>query len=312
MWCLGFILLYVLVVLQAVVSNPVKKIAPDTRDIFGRKTSYEAPESLPDSISMYQHFAVLAQQSNCVHYDIGINVSDAKLLYAIGDSNYNQRMEIFYSKSLGIVVSWAGMNQSGIDSVLQATDLFLEDVDRDLYPHARKGAKMYSGFQNEYKRIADIALNKIHEFQDKYDEDRVALTGLSFGSAIAAAASLHVNANLKRGKLDRVVVFGLPRSGNQEWADSMDDALRGRFYYVVNGLDMVPRAPPRELGFQHPSGQIWINPSNSIHAKFYPGQENVNGANSEWGFSIPDHTGWYFDTHIASYWGNCPAKIGHH
>ena len=312
MWHLGFVVLCAILTLQAVVTKPVQKIAPDTRDIFGRKTSHEPPQPLPDSFTMYQHFAVLAQQSNCVNYRLGMNVSDAKLLYAIGDSNYNQRMEIFHSKSLGIVVSWAGMNQTGIDSVLQATDLFLEDVDRDLFPHVRKGAKMYSGFQNEYKRIADITLGKIHEFQDKYNEDRVSLTGLSFGSGIAAVASLHLNSNLKRGKLHRVMVFGLPRSGNQEWADSIDDALRGRFYYAVNGVDLVPRAPPRELGFQHPSGQIWINPSNSTHAKFYPGQENANGANSEWGFSIPDHTGWFFYTHIASYWQNCPARIGHH
>ncbi|WFD22442.1 hypothetical protein MEQU1_001113 [Malassezia equina] len=243
---------------------------------------------------MYQHYAVLAQQSNCVKYHIGQEVSDAKLLYAIGDSDYNQRMQNFHSKSLGIVVSWAGVNQTGINSVFQAADLFLEDVDRDLFPNARQGAKAFSGFQNEYKRVTDIVLKKVNEFQNKYNEDRVSLAGLSFGSGVAAVGSLHVNCNLKRGKLHRIVVFGLPRSGNQEWADSIDDALKDRFYYV------------------HPSGQIWINPSNSTHASFYPGQENFHGANSEWGFSIPNHTGWYFDTHIASYWENCPARFGHH
>lgn len=312
MWHLSFLLLCAFVAFQGIVAKPVQKIPPDTKDIFGRRTSHASPQPLPDSVDMYQHYAVLAQQSNCMKYHIGQEVSDAKLLYAIGDSDYNQRMEIFHSKSLGIVVSWAGMNQTGINSVLQAADLFLEDVDRDLFPNARQGAKAFSGFQNEYKRVADIVLDKVNEFQNKYDEDRVSLTGLSFGSGIAAVGSLHVNCNLKRGKLHRVVVFGLPRSGNQEWADSIDDALKDRFYYVVNGLDLVPRAPPRELGYQHPSGQIWINPSNSTHASFYPGQENVHGANSEWGFSIPDHTGWYFNTHIASYWENCPARIGHH
>lgn len=309
-WRLAGILFVVLVSLQAAVANPVEKIPPDSRDIFGRKTSHAHLQHVPDSVEMYQTYAALAQQSNCVDYEIGMNVADAKLLFAIGDSDYNQRMEIFHSKSLGIVVSWAGMNQSGINSLLQAADLFLDDVDRRLFPQARNDAKMYKGFQEEYKRMADTTLSKIHEFQEQYDEDRVSLTGLSFGAGIAAVAALHVNANLKRGKIHRVMVFGLPRTGNQQWADSIDDVLKGRFYYAVNGLDMVPRAPPREFGYQHPSGQIWIYPANSTSWAFYPGQENVNGANSVWGFSIPDHTGWYFGTHIASYWHNCPAKIG--
>lgn len=34
------------------------------------------------------------------------------------------------------------------------------------------------------------------------------------------------------------------------------------------------------MGFQHPSGQVWINPANTTNWAYYPGQENVHGADT--------------------------------
>ena len=69
----------------------------------------------------------------------------------------------------------------------------------------------------------------------------------------------------------------------------------------------------RELGFQHPSGQVWINPVNSDNWKFYPGQENHFGANTVdpiWTFD--DHHGYYFGTGVGHGPGTCPASVGTH
>lgn len=296
---------------QNVFSRPtISKVAPENIEFFGRVTSYQKPVKVPEPISMYQQFAGLAQQSNCFKTKINATIGDAQLLFSWGDDDKNQRMQIFRSKSLGIVTSWSGMNVTSLTSLLSAADLFLVDVDRKYFPRVKKGSKLYDGFQNAFKRAAPVLMKKIQYFQELYDEDRVSLTGLSFGAALADIALPYVKENLKRGHIHRVVVFGHPRIGNQEWADSLDTYAEGKFFYVVNGNDIVPHLPPREFGYQQPSGQIWINPSNSSNWKLYPGQENVHGANSMFGFSIKDHTGVYFRTEIGSFWGHCPATIG--
>lgn len=279
------------------------------RDLPGWPSSTASPVPVPDPVPMYQQFAALAQEPNCVNYKLNSSIGDAKLLYSLGDDNYNQRMQIFHSKSIGLVVSWAGMNQSSLISLLTAADLFLVDLDKSLYPDAPSGVKVFDGFQDAYKRIQAKLLHKLAEYQEEYNEDRVSLTGLSLGAAIAVVGSRHIETNLKRGGLYKTVVFGLPRSGNKEWANYLDKHLLGRLQYVVNGPDVVPHLPPRELGYQHSSGQIWINPANSTHWKMYPGQENVHGADSVVAFNIPDHTGVYFSTEIGSYFGHCPATV---
>lgn len=70
---------------------------------------------------------------------------------------------------------------------------------------------------------------------------------------------------------------GQPRDGNPVFANAVDSLLANKFSYVVNGRDFVPHLPPRIAGFQHPSGQVWINPANTTGWLFYPGQENVHG-----------------------------------
>jgi hypothetical protein len=70
---------------------------------------------------------------------------------------------------------------------------------------------------------------------------------------------------------------GLPRTGNPTFANAVDSILPKKFSYVVSGRDFVPHVPPRAAGFQHPSGQVWINPANTTNWKFYPGQENIYG-----------------------------------
>ncbi|KAL4403150.1 hypothetical protein ACI68E_000933 [Malassezia pachydermatis] len=303
--------LWVAVVAHLVHARAIGVMPPQVkRDLPGWPSSTAAPQPVPDPVSMYQQFAGLAQESNCVNYKINMTIGDAKLLYSWGDGDHDQRLQLFHSKSLGIVASWSGMNQSSLTSLLSAADLFLVDPNRDLFPMVLPGTKVFQGFQSAYERVASRLLEKLDYYQNMYDEDRVSFTGLSYGAALSALAVQHVDANLKRGSVYKTVVFGLPRIGNREWANSLDKHMKGRFYYVVNGPDLVPHMPPREWGYQQPSGQIWINPANSTHWKFYPGQENVHGADSVLAFNIPDHTGVYFNTEIASYWGHCPATIG--
>ena len=159
--------LSVIFFVQCVFAAPkgITKIAPENHDFFGRITSYAHPKDVPDPVPMYQQFAALAQQSNCHNYHINISVGDATLLYSWGDNDRNQRLQLFHSKSLGIVASWAGMNPTSINSILGAADVFLVDVDRRYFPHAEKGAKLYKGFQDAYKRVAPTFIKELQYYR---------------------------------------------------------------------------------------------------------------------------------------------------
>ena len=98
------------------------------------------------------------------------------------------------------------------------------------------------------------------------------------------------------------VVFGLPRVGNQQFADMVDaivsaDDIQLRasldhwllitnfataqlpgFTHVSNQDDPVPTVPPHDLSFQHPSGEVHITAISSDGSdatmEACPGQEN--------------------------------------
>ncbi|KAI3628913.1 hypothetical protein CBS14141_000616 [Malassezia furfur] len=284
------------------------KVAAETK-IFGAESSTAPPQDVPDTLHHYQQLAVMAQQVNCRHPQINKTFGDATLLFSWGNDDTNQRMHVFHSKSMGITFSWAGMNISSINSVLSAADIFFEDADKSLYPFAEPGTQLYSGFQDAYKRVAPIVEKKAKEYMERFNEDRVSFTGLSFGAALASLASTHMSHALTRGKVYKAVVFGLPRIGNQAWANTVDKALKGTFYYTVNGADPVSRLPPRVLGYQQPSGQLYIKPANSTQWKFYPGQENVHGSDADVGLDLQDHTGIYFSVPVGGVFGPCPAEI---
>lgn len=95
-------------------------------------------------------------------------------------------------------------------------------------------------------------------------------------------------------------VFGLPRGGNQGWADLVSSTLgasnssssftpnsnlnsgananTGAFTFITNQHDPVPSVPPQFLGYVHPAGEVHIEAvdaqGNATTVVACPGQEN--------------------------------------
>ena len=83
-------------------------------------------------------------------------------------------------------------------------------------------------------------------------------TGAAIGLLDAIYLPLHIP-NLTT----RFVGYGLPRVGNQHFADYVDAAVQGATLSAVthinNKKDDVPILPGRFLGFHHPSGEVHID-----------------------------------------------------
>lgn len=114
--------------------------------------------------------------------------------------------------------------------------------------------------------------------------------------------ALMLKMNLPSNIQMTATVFGLPRGGNQAFADMIDSMvgslfsfelrtkqnishlvlqLGDSFTFVTNQHDIVPTVPPRFLDFQHSQGEIHIQSSdaatgNATSVVSCPGQENSN------------------------------------
>ena len=306
-------LLYTLIAALAAVvfAKDAKMRHPEAWEKVKAATSFDKPSDIPGSWWRYSNLAGFAEQTYC-DSKIGQKVGDGSLLWKWGDGDTNQRVYLFNSSSSGLAVAWEGTNQTSLNSIINNLDLFLVDADKEIIPQALPGTKVFDGYQKAYKKAAPHVPKALQKYTKALNISKVTVTGDSLGAGIAMLGMFHLEHHVG---LDLALMFGPPRVGNPEYANTVDHVfLKGnRFLYAANFDDIVVHVPPRILGYQHPSGQIWINPANSTHWKYYPGQENVNGANSVWyrAVSIPDHTGIYFKTEIGgSELGKCPAEVG--
>lgn len=286
--------------------------AVPTKEHVNATSAHAHRRNLPEDWHLLGQAAGLSQQTYCFFQKYNQSVGDSELLYEYGDGNVKQRAAVFKSKSLGIAVAFEGTEPTSILSILHDANFELVNPDKELKTVFPQGVKVFKGFQEAYLDVASPILSKVKEYMAKYNESRVTVTGHSLGAAMALLASAHYAEELKQG-VYRAFAFGLPRTGNPAFANAIDSKVGGKFYYVVNGKDWVPHMVPRDWGFQHPSGQIWIYPASSTNWSFYPGQENVHGANSiqpKWTFD--DHHGNYFHTALGHGAGKCPAEVNTH
>jgi len=276
-------------------------------------TSHAAPQGLPVKVDDLQMAGAFAQQTYCVDQSIGTKVGDGEIVWTTGDGWVNQRATIILSKSFGLVISFQGTSPTDSKGWIEDFSFLKHYPDARIRSKLESGSLVETGFHAAYMGIADAVIGGIKEMTKKYNKHKITVVGHSLGAAIAEIAAVHIK-TVWDDMLDRAIVFGLPRVGNVHWANSVDKLMKGQFYYVFNGNDIVGHVPPRSFGYQHPSGQIWINPSSSSHWKFYPGQENINGQLSQLPSAdvVTTHIGSYFGTLIG--WGTiiCPAQVNNY
>ena len=84
------------------------------------------------------------------------------------------------------------------------------------------------------------------------------------GAALALLDSVYLHLQLP-SITTRFVGYGLPRTGNQAFADFVDSQSIS-VTHINNKKDIVPILPPRSFGYHHPSGEVHIDESGSWEA----------------------------------------------
>jgi hypothetical protein len=201
-----------------------------------------------------------------------------------------------------IVVAHQGTTKKNILSVINDLDIRLVQAPENRFPGSTEAkAKVHAGFLATFERTADQIMATVKQGIAEKGAKNVIVTGHSLGSAVGMLDYMSLRQSLPADVTVQSMLFGLPRVGNSAWADWVDKPTRpgDKFNFVVNGADPVPKIPPVELAYRHPSGEIFQRNSTSgvIDTLNCPGQENENCST---GISVLDSN---TDFHKGSYAG---------
>ncbi|KAI0701470.1 alpha/beta-hydrolase [Cytidiella melzeri] len=209
-----------------------------------------------------------------------------------------------------IVVAHQGTDPEKILSIANDVEIAQVDIDNARFPSSAAGVKVHDGFQQTQNRTSTQVLSTVQSALSSTGFKRVLTTGHSLGAAVATLDAVMLRQQLSSDVEVDSVVFGLPRVGNQAFAD-MVDAIIPSFTHVTNQNDPVPVVPPRFLAYQHPQGEVHITQVSSAGdgtLEACPGQENdqCSEGNDLIDSSVSDHLGPYFND--ISFGGSaCPA-----
>ncbi|KAH9034627.1 lipase [Lactarius pseudohatsudake] len=137
------------------------------------------------------------------------------------------------------------------------------------------------GTEIQYCTTTPMVLSAVQDVTSKYNATSVPTVGHSLGAAPSLLDSVHLQLQLPADISVKVILYGLPRVGNQDWANFVD-------------------THPRFIGYyHHPSGEIHIDDADAwdvCPAQDNPSKMCVVGAvpslfHSNWW----DHDGPYYD-----------------
>jgi triacylglycerol lipase len=133
---------------------------------------------------------------------------------------------------------------------------WLYDLDCRLVdgPRGTKG-RIHIGFQNALNAIWPEVWTTLKK---ERGSRTLWITGHSLGGALAvlATARLHFT---EAQPINGTYTYGQPRVGDPEFCACFDQGFGNNTFRFVNYQDIVPRVPPRNLGFEHQGKFFFFN-----------------------------------------------------
>ncbi|KAL5492619.1 hypothetical protein ACEPAI_4066 [Sanghuangporus weigelae] len=234
----------------------------------------------PVQIRSFQSFSFFASAAYCqpdttINWSCGTNC-DANAEFqptaSGGDGIVDQFWYVGFDPALNsIVVAHQGTDPEKIVPLCTDADFFPTTLDETLFPGIDSSIKVHNGFADSHARVAPDVLNATLATLSSHPNASVTMVGHSLGAAQALLDAVFLPLHLPSDTKFKYVGYGLPRVGNQEFADYVDAHVLD-LTHVNNKEDFVPIIPGRFLGFVHPQGEIHIQDSGDWVA--CPGQDN--------------------------------------
>ncbi|KAG1860458.1 Alpha/Beta hydrolase protein [Suillus tomentosus] len=254
-----------------------------------------------DQFTPYTYYASAGYCTNTqtLAWDCGTNC-DAnpgfKPVASGGNGDSVQYWFVGYDPNLDtVIVSHQGTNPSEILPLVTDADFFLTTLDSTLFPGISSDIEVHNGFQDAQTSTATDVLAAVESAMSTYGTTSVTMVGHSLGAAITLLDSVYLPLWLPAGTTFTTIGYGLPRVGNQAFADYVDANLH--LTHINNEEDPIPICPGMFLGFVHPAGEVHIQDSGEWAS--CPGQDNpstqciVGDVPEIWDGDESDHDGPY-------------------
>jgi triacylglycerol lipase len=167
-----------------------------------------------------------------------------------------------------IVVAFRGTEPGKLRDWLTDVDLTLVDG---------PVGKVHDGFNRALTYVYQDVRQTIAEFQTKGQS--LWFTGHSLGAALATLAVAKL-----RHEEDKPVyglyTFGQPRTGDRTFERNFNADFKSRAFRFVNNNDIVPRVPPRELGYSHVGTFLHFDSAGNLQSDISWWYRLLDGARS--------------------------------
>lgn len=254
-----------------------------------------------DQFTPYTYYASAGYCTNTqtLAWDCGTNC-DAnpgfKPVASGGNGDSVQYWFVGYDPTLDtVIVSHQGTDPSEILPLITDADFFLTNLDSTLFPGISSDIEVHNGFGDAQASTATDVLAAVESTMSTYGTTSVTLVGHSLGAAITLLDSVYLPLWLPAGTTFTTIGYGLPRVGNQAFANYVDANLY--LTHINNEEDPIPICPGMFLDFVHPAGEVHIEDSGEWAA--CPGQDNpstqciVGDVPEIWDGDESDHDGPY-------------------
>lgn len=107
-------------------------------------------------------------------------------------------------------------------SILSDGELVRSALDPSLFPGIPDGVSVHDGFADAQADTASDVLDAVNQGLSTYGTNTITVTGHSLGAAISLIDTVYLYLNLDPSISISFIGWGLPRVGNQDWADYLD------------------------------------------------------------------------------------------
>lgn len=212
-----------------------------------------------------------------------------------GDGSSVQFWYVGFSPSQQtVVVAHQGTNPSKIQAIATDITAFQANLDSSLFPGISSSVQVHNGFADEQAKTATQVLAAVQNALSAHGASHVTTVGHSLGAALALLDGVFLPLHLS-GVSFTTIGYGMPRVGNQAFADYVDSHLS--LTHINNKEDPVPTVPGISFDYHHPSGEVHIDDSGAFLS--CPGQDNPSSKCSTGDVSnifvgsVSDHSGPY-------------------
>jgi len=218
---------------------------------FGVNAAVQWNETLHDRLLQYAASAYCPQQRIdswiCTYCTGNVNVSyffngDGTNTFGYGGVDYDNNL---------ILMVFRGTVPTSLKNWITDLD-FAKMTDYQV----GKNARVHSGFLQAYRTIREDVQNAIDDLRSQNPTMGVAFVGHSLGAALSSLAAIDYSYS-NPGVSIVSYNYGCPRIGNSGFAQAYSSLVPT--FRVINQRDIVPHLPFEELGFIHPTREVWYN-----------------------------------------------------